>query len=737
MDLPMIRPLHRLPGLIFGLLLMVLAGSGAVLSVAPALDRVQAPTQTPSLTSPNLAELAARALAQNPGLTALHQSPNGVILGSLKARLGFQTVTLDPATGKALAAADGNSFLLWVKELHRALFLDQTGHGVTGISAAVLTLLAGSGLVLLARSLGGWRRLARPVRAQGARGWHGRLARLALAGLLISGLTGSYMALAAFGLIDDGSALEAPFPETLAQGPAAPVAQLAALRALPVSALRDLTYPTPGDPTAAFHLTTDRGEAYVDPVSGQMLGWTAFSPARRIWEMVYKLHTGQGLWWLGLLLGASALMVPVLSVTGALIWLGRRRARPRLPHNARPGQADLVILVGSEGGATWGFAAALAKALQGHGLKIHTAAMNDLGDYPQAGGLVVMTSTYGDGAAPASARRFTARLAQARHPLPVAVLAFGDRMFASYCGYGAEVARQLETAGWPAFLPFARVDRQSSADFDAWVRDLGALLGLDLRVDPQARLPALTRLKLVSRQDYGAEVQAPVAVLRFRSARPAGWRGLVTPRLRHQAGDLLGILPPGSDLPRLYSLASSRRDGFVEIAVRKMPGGICSGWLNGLEPGAEIQAFVRPNPAFRPQARGPVILIAAGTGIGPMVGFLRGLAKGRGAEVYFGARDPDSDYLYRGELAEALRQGRLARLITAFSRVQDHAYVQDRLRADAAHLGAQIRRGGQVLVCGSLAMARAVAETVDEALAPLGLSVETLRAEGRYLEDVY
>jgi sulfite reductase (NADPH) flavoprotein alpha-component len=113
------------------------------------------------------------------------------------------------------------------------------------------------------------------------------------------------------------------------------------------------------------------------------------------------------------------------------------------------------------------------------------------------------------------------------------------------------------------------------------------------------------------------------------------------------------------------------------------------------------------------------------------------MRKGRGAELYFGARDPASDYLYDQVLADAVAQGRLSRLTTAFSRVQDRAYVQDRLRTDAAHLAAQIKRGGQVLVCGSTAMARAVAVEVEAALAPLGLTVAALRAEGRYLEDVY
>ena len=728
----MLRRLHSFPGLIFGLLLMVMASTGAILSLAPALDRMQASPEA-RLT---VADVAAYALAQNPGITKLHRSPNGTLSASVKVKLGFQTLRIDPATGKALGTGGPGGLLDWIKELHRSWFLDQTGHAVAGVGAGAMALMALSGAVLLALAMGGWRRMTKPVRSRGARGWHAKLARLAVVGLLVSAVTGSYMALSTFGLINDGSQIQANFPDKVATGPALPLAELPALQSVALADLRDLTFPAPSDPTDAFLIQTGVGEGYVDQVSGQMLGWIDYGTARQVWEFIYKLHTGQGLWLVGLLLGLSALMVPVLSATGTAIWLARRRAMPHLRHNARASVADLIILVGSEGGTTWGFAASLQNALHQHGLKIHVAALNDLTDYPQAGGIILMTATYGDGEAPSSASRFLDKAALARQKLPIAVLAFGDRMFPAYCGYGERLAEVLEADGWQAFLPFARVDRQSAADFNAWVGQLGTLLGLKLAVEHHTTLPPLTELALISRRDYGAQVQAPTAVLRFKPIRQPGWRGwLQGPRFA--AGDLLGVLTPGSDLPRLYSLASSRRDGFVEIAVRKMPGGLCSGWLNELEPGTRIAAFVRKNPAFRPQTKGPVIMVAAGTGVGPMIGFLRSIRPGRGAELYFGARDPGSDYLYRYDLADNLLAGRLSRLITAFSRVQDRAYVQDRLRADAGHLRDQILRGGQILVCGSIAMARAVAAEVEAAIAPAGMTVAMLRAEGRYLEDVY
>ena len=65
----MLRRLHSLPGLIFGLVLLVMASSGAMLSLAPMLDRVQAPV----VAGLSVAEVAAKAAVANPGLTALHR----------------------------------------------------------------------------------------------------------------------------------------------------------------------------------------------------------------------------------------------------------------------------------------------------------------------------------------------------------------------------------------------------------------------------------------------------------------------------------------------------------------------------------------------------------------------------------------------------------------------------------------------------------------------------------------
>jgi sulfite reductase (NADPH) flavoprotein alpha-component len=63
--------------------------------------------------------------------------------------------------------------------------------------------------------------------------------------------------------------------------------------------------------------------------------------------------------------------------------------------------------------------------------------------------------------------------------------------------------------------------------------------------------------------------------------------------------------------------------------------------------------------------------------------------------------------------------------------------VQDALRGDAAEVTRLIRDGARVMVCGGRDMAEGVADALAEILAPTGLTPAGLKAEGRYVEDVY
>jgi sulfite reductase (NADPH) flavoprotein alpha-component len=254
------------------------------------------------------------------------------------------------------------------------------------------------------------------------------------------------------------------------------------------------------------------------------------------------------------------------------------------------------------------------------------------------------------------------------------------------------------------------------------------------------RVPPTNALALVSRQDYPGSTGQATAILRFVwPAQRLGERLRGHALAHFAAGDLVGIVTPGSVVPRYYSLASSWADGFLEICVRHTPGGLCSTHLMGLQPGDSIAAFIRSNPGFAlPRTRRPVVLIGAGTGVAPLAGFIRHNDRHSPMHLYFGGRDPAQDFFFGPEIQRWLGEGRLASLQTVFSRVPGGGgYVQDALRHDADHLRDWVTQGAIVRVCGGRAMAQGVTEALDAVLAPLSISVSQLKAKERYAEDVF
>ena len=726
----MLRQFHSLPGLIAALLVMLLAISGAVLSVDPALERLHGTSTAAGQV--NVGQLAGRIANHFPGVEQIQRTSSGtvIIYYNQDGQAGAQTV--DPLSGQGLGAYEPSAVSRWVKDLHRSLFMGTAGHGVAGVGAFVMLLLSVSGALLLARRLGGLRNLLRPLRGTFSQRWHAEVGRLAVLGLLLSALSGLYLCATTFGLIADGSLAEPAFPTQISVGAAQPVANLQALQATDLNDLRELVYPSPGNPEDVFSLRTAQGDGYVDPVSGALLAYQPHDSMQDLYQLIYQLHTGEGLWWLGLILGLCALSVPLMSVTGMLLWWRRRKAAPKIRHNSPAHTADSVILVGSENNSTWGFANTLHAALHQAGHRVHSAAMNEWqGEYRVVQRVFILTATHGDGDAPASATQFLARLKSKglKPGMPFAVLGFGDRQFPQFCQFAHRVQDALVQAGGTPLLALETVNRQSSQEFARWGDALAAPLGHDLPLVHTAQRPRTHQLELSERIVYGEAVNAATHVLRFKAKG-----GLPS----FQAGDLVGIFPPNNPAPRFYSLASCSEDGVLEICVRKHAGGLCSGFLHDLKIGGSVEAFIQPNPQFRPASGAhPVILIGAGTGIGPLAGFIRHNTAKHPMHLYWGGRNPTSDFLYEPELNCYLADRRLTALRAAFSQVQDRSYVQDRLLGDALALRKLIEKGAQVLVCGSRDMAKGVMQALDEVLAPLNLNVQALKTQGRYREDVY
>ncbi len=716
---------------------MVLGVSGALLAIDPVQQAWQAPAAPRDLPVATLVERVTRTV---PGAEEIRHLPSGAIVVFSFAGDQPQASYVDPADGRVLGAWQASALPRWVKNLHRSLLLGDAGRwGAAGI-ALTMALLCASALMLLLRRMGGWRRLAARVRGSLAQRIHVVAGRVVLAVLCLTSLTALTMSASTLGLVALDTRAEPDVFSQVTGQPALPAAQLAALQGVAMPDLRKLNIPSASDPQDTWKVTTAQGQGWIDRYSGQMLAWQDATLAQRTYDLAVVLHTGEAAWPWAVVLGCVGASVLLFWLSGVVIWWQARRLAPHITGNAPLAQADVLIYVASEGGSTWAFAQTLLDALSQVGHRVHASALENFQTTAATRQVFVQAATYGEGQAPAHAGHALAHIARLKAgAVPVTVLGFGDRQFPAFCAFAQALDETLRTQGWPALLPLECIHQQSGQQFARWGIALAQAMGEPLVLEHVPRTPPTTPLTLTARRDYNGGAGPATAILRFSwPAQTLGERLRGHGLARFAAGDLVGIVPPGSAVPRYYSLASGQEDGFLEICVRQMAGGLCSTHLLGLQLGDSVTAFIRSNPGFAlPRTRRPVLLIGAGTGVAPLAGFIRRNDRRTPMHLYFGGRDPARDFYFGPEIQRWLVEGRLTTLHTAFSRVPEGGYVQDALRRDAEQLRDWASQGAIVRVCGGRAMAQGVAEALDAVLAPLQLSVAKLKASERYAEDVF
>ena len=286
----MLRRLHRWPGLVALALVTILGLSGAALSVFPAAERIAAPQAEPGLT---VATLADRIKAAYQGVEQIRRAPSGRITAYWFDQGAPGAAVIDPATGQGVVSADPSTAERWLTNLHRSLFLGDRGRIAMAAGAAAMLVLSLFGVAMVARRVGGWRHWFARARGPLAGRLHVEIARIAVAGLVLSSATALWMTASTFDLVPDGAAMPF-FPAEVSGETGAAPGRMPVLRQTPVAELRELSFPYPGDATDVLTLSTDRGTGYLDQGTGALLAWADPTGWERVTETVYMLHTGQG-----------------------------------------------------------------------------------------------------------------------------------------------------------------------------------------------------------------------------------------------------------------------------------------------------------------------------------------------------------------------------------------------------------------------------------------------------------
>jgi sulfite reductase (NADPH) flavoprotein alpha-component len=470
------------------------------------------------------------------------------------------------------------------------------------------------------------------------------------------------------------------------------------------------------------------------------------------------------------------------------LFRGRRQAGGRI-----------LVAFASQTGAAEAIAWRSANALIGAGRFVRVAPLGGLDPaaLAEAGTLLVVTSTYGAGESPDSARGFVRRHMGGRGDfsgLSFAVLALGDRKYdATFCQFGRGLDRWLADGGGRRLFDVVCVDGDDDDSAMArWCEHLGRL---GARCDVASLMPGapqdwvLSERRLLNAGSAGGQTWSvsltpknpagldwtpgdiaeiwprndPAAVDGFLARHDLDgttlfkWKGHWTPLAAILA---MSRLPADHEVAgisvqwlverlewlgsREYSIASLPGDGAMELLVRKAVKddgslGLGSGWLTeSCAVGGIVSLRLRPNPNFHSPGDGPMILIGAGTGMAGLRVHLKHRAGAGVKEAWlmFGERG-QGDLYYAGEIARWQGDGTLARADLVFSR--DHGprrYVQHLVREAADDVRDWVTaRGASILVCGGVDMAAGVQAALATILGEDAL--DAMAVDGRYRRDIY
>lgn len=208
--------------------------------------------------------------------------------------------------------------------------------------------------------------------------------------------------------------------------------------------------------------------------------------------------------------------------------------------------------------------------------------------------------------------------------------------------------------------------------------------------------------------------------------------------------------------PRRYSVSSSPNGTELKFiySLEELPNGyegICTSWLHQRvrlhenEP-VTIPIYLRKINDFHlpDDASTNIIMIAAGTGIAPMLSFLRSRNETSGKVwLFYGCRYSNRDFLHRDEIEAFVKSGRV-KLTTAFSR-ESSCRIQDKIRERAREFVDFLGDDTVVFVCVNNKMSRSVHETVRDCIREgkscgaeeANVIMDDLKKKRRYLEDVW
>jgi ferredoxin-NAD(P)+ reductase (naphthalene dioxygenase ferredoxin-specific) len=183
---------------------------------------------------------------------------------------------------------------------------------------------------------------------------------------------------------------------------------------------------------------------------------------------------------------------------------------------------------------------------------------------------------------------------------------------------------------------------------------------------------------------------------------------------------------------RPYSMAGLAEDGMLEFHARRVPGGRVTGYIaHQLKAGDSVRVSGPMGSAYlRRKHAGPMLCVAGGTGLAPILSILRGaVAAGmtNPIHLYFGARS-ERDVYGLDWLAELQRRHAALRVHVVVTEGEHRAGHRGGLVTDAIARDWPELAGWRAYLCGSPPMVEATKLLVQQR----GIAAEQVHADAFY-----
>lgn len=722
---------HFILALASSLFLLIASITGCILAIEPIQHQAKG-YAVQDLDDVSLATTIDALKSHYDEVFSLEVESSGFVKASaLTAEMETLDIYINATTGEQFGKVQERPFIYsFATNLHRSLFLKSTGRFFVGLISLLLFLIAITGLLLLAKRQGGYRRLFSKVQKDYFElRYHVLLSRWFFIPIIILALTGVYLSAEKFELLPE-TKIEHIETKSLNE-----VQQFSTIKDIPffketsLSQVRKVEFPFSEDPEEYYQIDLKDKEIRVNQQTGQIISSAQYPFVQLASRLSWVLHTGEGsvLWSIVLLLASAAILFFIYS--GFAMALKRKKKSAIISEMPDKDECEVVILVGSETGTTYDFARRFYNGLTTQGKNVYLTELNTYSAFAKAKHIFIFTATYGEGEPPTNARKFETISPTVEQPnaIQYAVVGFGSLEYLDYCKFAIQVDALMKSRpGFQPLLPLYKINNADEADFQNWVKQIGKRINISLTIStPKVKKIEAKKLafQVIERTELNVD---ETFLIRFKPKR----------KTTFTSGDLLSIFPPETDVARQYSIAKMGSE--VLLSVKKHPFGKASTYLYNLQKSDTIKAAIDTNAHFHfPKKTPSAVLIANGTGIAPFLGMMEQHLDTK-IHLYWGGRKKTSFGLYEAILNKIALKNSNISIHKSLSREGKKQYVQELVFQQKNAVLKTVQEGGVIMICGSLAMQHDVLDMLEKLLSESNsIGLDELQHNGKLKMDCY